>query len=80
MDKTSSWWPQHHHWQSSGIDVRYWSSACESWFQRRLGALRDKGYTVRQGKEWGNALKLFKETVRLVKRNEQISLNFIHSL
>ena len=80
MDKTSSWWPQHFQWQDSGIDVRYWSSSCETWFQRRIEALRNKGYTVRQGKEWGNSLKLFKETIRLVKRNEQISLKFIHSL
>ncbi|TFK79266.1 hypothetical protein K466DRAFT_442732, partial [Polyporus arcularius HHB13444] len=31
-----SWWPKDSMWANSGLDVRYWSSACEDWFQQRL--------------------------------------------
>ena len=80
MDKSSSWWPQHHQWLDSGADVRYWTSANENWYQTRIQQLRDSHYSVRQGREWLNSLRFFKGTNRFVKRNEQNSSTFINSL
>ena len=37
----TSWWPSDLVWASSGLNVGYWSSSCEEWFQRCLDALND---------------------------------------
>ncbi|KAF8224556.1 hypothetical protein L208DRAFT_1310707 [Tricholoma matsutake] len=28
-----SWWPKHSTWQKSGMNVRYWTPDCETWYQ-----------------------------------------------
>ncbi|KAG1889264.1 hypothetical protein F4604DRAFT_2015519 [Suillus subluteus] len=36
-----SWWPQPNAWNTSGLNVGFWSACCEDWFQGRLGNLRE---------------------------------------
>ncbi|KAG2109495.1 hypothetical protein BD769DRAFT_1365361 [Suillus cothurnatus] len=31
-----SWWPRPQAWAGSGLDMGFWSSQCEDWFQKRL--------------------------------------------
>ncbi|KAG2102302.1 hypothetical protein BD769DRAFT_1304521, partial [Suillus cothurnatus] len=35
MDKVS-WWPRPQAWAASGLNVGFWSTRCEEWFQKRL--------------------------------------------
>ncbi|KAG2053383.1 hypothetical protein BDR06DRAFT_886092 [Suillus hirtellus] len=35
-----SWWPRPQAWAASGLNVGFWSSRCESWFQLHLGNIR----------------------------------------
>ncbi|KAG2062975.1 hypothetical protein BDR04DRAFT_944128, partial [Suillus decipiens] len=35
-----SWWPRPQSWVTSGLNVGFWSSTCESWFKRRLENIR----------------------------------------
>lgn len=80
--KESSWWPQMHRWNYGGRNVGLWTTACESWFRRRLNGLNTpgKGYDVRSSSDWVKALNLYKDTTRMIKRNEENSHNFLLSL
>ncbi|KAG1812799.1 uncharacterized protein BJ212DRAFT_1276213 [Suillus subaureus] len=35
-----SWWPRPQAWAASGLNVGFWSSQCESWFQSCLDNIR----------------------------------------
>ena len=47
------------------MDVGYWSSDNEAWYQKRLDLIRDCGQNGRRlcmtANQWRNALKYFKE-------------------
>lgn len=81
-DRQSSWWPQLQRWDNSRINVRAWTSACETWFQNRLSGLTngDTKYSVRGAGQWRQALTLFKHTNRLIDRNERNSHVLLLSL
>ncbi|KAG1789902.1 uncharacterized protein HD556DRAFT_1243200 [Suillus plorans] len=36
-----SWWPRPQAWATSGLNVGFWSTRCEHWFQKRLDNIRD---------------------------------------
>lgn len=82
LDREVSWWPQLHRWNTSNIHVLYWSSYCESWFRIRQEGQKqsDNRYIVRSASEWSQALKMYKETDKLVKNNERNSLQFLQSI
>ena len=52
----SSWWPKHSVWMNSGLNVGYWSPACENWFQLRLDTIRAGTARLRTSTEWKAAL------------------------
>ncbi|KAG1722613.1 hypothetical protein EDB19DRAFT_1645694 [Suillus lakei] len=35
-----SWWPRPQAWSVSGLNVGFWSSQCEAWFQLRLNNIQ----------------------------------------
>ena len=57
------------------MDVGYWSSDNEAWYQKRLHLIRDCGQNGRclcmTANQWRNALKYFKETGKVVAANQQ---------
>ena len=57
------------------MDVGYWSSDNEAWYQKRLDQIRDCGQNGRRlcmtANQWRNALKYFKETGKVVAANQQ---------
>jgi hypothetical protein len=60
--KQVSWWPKHATWEGCGLDVGYWSSSCETWFQNRLRGIRNGTANPRTAREWKNALSYQKQT------------------
>ncbi|KAG2141207.1 uncharacterized protein EDB93DRAFT_1089504 [Suillus bovinus] len=36
-----SWWPRPQAWATSGLNVGFWSTQCEQWFQKHLDNIRD---------------------------------------
>ncbi|THH14954.1 hypothetical protein EW146_g5451 [Bondarzewia mesenterica] len=73
-----SWWPQHKTWCESGLDVGYWSSLCEDWFQNRLSQIRDNWATLRSAREWRSSLRFrSKETRQLEDANERAARNYL---
>ncbi|KAG1729430.1 hypothetical protein EDB19DRAFT_1583022, partial [Suillus lakei] len=40
MDKVS-WWPRPQAWAASGLNVGFWSTRCEEWFQKHLDNIQE---------------------------------------
>ncbi len=55
--KDLSWWPKASTWETCGLNVRYWSPACEEWFQRRLASIRSGEITLMNATEWKSSLR-----------------------
>ena len=57
------------------MDVGYWSSDNEAWYQKQLDLIRDCGQNghclCMTTNQWQNALKYFKETGKVVAANQQ---------
>ena len=57
------------------MDVGYWLSDNEAWYQKRLDQIRDCGTRGRDlcitASRWRNTLKYFKETGKVVAANQQ---------
>ncbi|KIM61759.1 hypothetical protein SCLCIDRAFT_25569 [Scleroderma citrinum Foug A] len=70
-----SWWPKQSTWEGSGLDVGYWSSDDEAWYQKRLELIRNCGtdsqHLCMNATQWRNTLKYYKETTRTVAANRQ---------
>ena len=70
-----SWWPKQSMWEGSGLDVGYWLSDDEAWYQKRLELIRNCGTDGRRlcmnATQWQNTLKYYKETARTVAANRQ---------
>jgi hypothetical protein len=58
----SSWWPKQSVWKTSGLNVGYWSVGCETWFKKRLDAIRNGTARLRTSAEWRSSLKFWRGT------------------
>ncbi|KAL6299808.1 hypothetical protein BKA93DRAFT_715937, partial [Sparassis latifolia] len=47
-----SWWPSPDIWKSCGLDVGYWTSGAEAWFQKRLEEMKTGKATVESQGSW----------------------------
>lgn len=55
-----SWWPKQSTWEASGLNVGYWSSGAEDWYQRRLHAIRNNVQPPYNASKWASNLKFLK--------------------
>ncbi|KAK7684320.1 hypothetical protein QCA50_012644 [Cerrena zonata] len=61
---TYTWWPTPTIWNSSGLNVGYWTRGCEVWFQDILQKIREgKHYPLSQS-QWRKILRRHTKTVR----------------
>ncbi|KIJ45384.1 hypothetical protein M422DRAFT_166875 [Sphaerobolus stellatus SS14] len=51
-----SWWPKPNIWRHSGLDVGYWSSGCEKWFQDRKERIRKGDARLKSTEAWRSSL------------------------
>ena len=74
----SSWWPKHSAWMNSGLNVGYWSPACEDWFQRRLDSIRTGTARLRTSTEWKVALKFWRQTAPFINNSRHTAATYLH--
>lgn len=73
-----SWWPKPAAWNRSGLNIGYWSSDCEEWYQNRLSEIRSQKADPRSHAKWKHALRLGRRSVRqVVDVNEQQAKNWL---
>lgn len=72
-----SWWPKPNAWESSGLNVGYWSPDAERWFQMRLKAIRNGTAKLRRATEWKESMKLEKKSRDLTRANQTAAALFL---
>ncbi|KAG2118592.1 hypothetical protein DEU56DRAFT_918752 [Suillus clintonianus] len=83
-----SWWPRPQAWAASGLNVGFWSSRCESWFQLCLGNIRQGVSRERlkftndangpmTGSQWKGSLKFNAGTSKMMKNVNAASCSFL---
>ncbi|KAG1725147.1 uncharacterized protein EDB91DRAFT_1062411 [Suillus paluster] len=82
------YWPRPQVWTASGLNVGFWSGRCESWFQSRLGNIRQGVSQERHkftndangpmtGKQWKGSLKFNPGTSKMMKNVDAACCSFL---
>ncbi|KAK7029036.1 hypothetical protein VNI00_014746 [Paramarasmius palmivorus] len=72
-----SWWPKPNSWRVSGLNVGYWSSAAEVWFQARLKQIESGSATLYNGRGWKDCIKYVRRSNEIAARNENLADQFL---
>jgi hypothetical protein len=75
-----SWWPRPAAWNKSGLNVGYWTPACEAWFQNRKTQIAEGTARLLTGSQWKSSMRLFSQSKGLVEINRNASVSFIKLL
>lgn len=67
--KDFSWWPKQSTWEASGMNVGFWSSVAEHWFQLHLSSILQGKAKPLTASKWKDALKLEKPTMGKMVRS-----------
>ncbi|KAF8587769.1 hypothetical protein K439DRAFT_1337122, partial [Ramaria rubella] len=75
-----SWWPKHSQWAACGLNMGYWTSSCEVWFQIQLEEICQGKAVLRNGGGW-SALKFQRpHSHRLKHSNRHAASAYFDSL
>jgi len=71
-----SWWPKQSTWEGSGLDVGYWSTDNEVWFQKHLKVIHNYNglgpALCYSAAEWRNKLKYHRAN-KIVGRSKDVA-------
>jgi hypothetical protein len=62
---------------SRGLDVGYWTSGCEAWFQKRLASIKSNNAQPFTAAQWKSNLKFNTRTPKLVDMNMWAARRFM---
>jgi hypothetical protein len=72
-----SWWPKQSVWELCGLNVGYWSSDCEVWFQSHLTSIHQGDAVLKSSREWRKCLALTKDAPRLARAMVKVADAYI---
>jgi hypothetical protein len=72
-----SWWLKPAMWETSGLNIGYWSEDCERWFLSYLDKCRTGVAELRKPSEWRHMIKFSKPVMRLTQKNDQFAGEFL---
>lgn len=80
---TISWWPKANVWETSGLNLGYWTPTAEKWFLRRLTRLHNGTEQAKERakgtKPWKKSVKYDGRTKDLVQCNRSLAERFIET-
>ncbi|KAJ7430087.1 hypothetical protein B0H11DRAFT_1765721 [Mycena galericulata] len=74
---TRSWWPRPSAWESSALNVGWWTPSCEAWFQKRLETLQAGTGTLVSHADWRHNLKLERKCGTYVDATERCAASML---
>ncbi|SJL15608.1 uncharacterized protein ARMOST_19111 [Armillaria ostoyae] len=75
-----SWFPKPAAWATSGLNVGFWTSDCESWYQKRLQENMSESAVLRSTNQWRHSLRFLKRSQRVAETNEKLASLFLNSI
>lgn len=73
-----SWWPKTTTWETSPMDVGYWTDYAENWFSQRLSQYRVGEGTLKNAREWRDNLRQASVSGKTHQMLELASENFLY--
>ncbi|KAK7064753.1 hypothetical protein R3P38DRAFT_2826235 [Favolaschia claudopus] len=70
---TVSWWPKPANFATSGLNLGWWSPACEHWYQRRLEQIANENVSLSTAAAWKHNLKYDRQVPGYVAGVERCS-------
>ncbi|KAJ3859441.1 hypothetical protein EV359DRAFT_50836 [Lentinula novae-zelandiae] len=76
-----SWWPRPISWKSSGLNVGYWSSDAENWFQSHMKGILETPGSVKplSNNQWRSVLKFNTDSPKLSHKNDLLAAEYLRS-
>ncbi|KAJ6540100.1 hypothetical protein B0H10DRAFT_1822927 [Mycena sp. CBHHK59/15] len=75
--KSISWWPKPNAFNSSGLNIGWWSPDCERWFQKRLADIEKDQATLHTASEWKRVIRFKQKSREVSLANDKISAIFL---
>ncbi len=72
-----SWFPKDASWRGCGMDVGFWSSDAETWYQRRVVRYLGGEFKCENQTEWKRSLKLWRDAPKTSAALEKASEEFL---
>ncbi|PBK83280.1 hypothetical protein ARMGADRAFT_945059 [Armillaria gallica] len=72
-----SWFPKNASWRGCGMDVGFWSSDAETWYQRRVARYLGGDFKCENQTEWKRSLKLWRDAPKTSAALEKASQEFL---
>src|ERR1700722_1053446 len=73
-----SWWPKPSAWLVSALNVGYWSKDCESWFLKRLVAIKNGEADLKSPSQWKHSIKFTKTSLLAAQANDRLASSALH--
>ncbi|KAF7372360.1 hypothetical protein MVEN_00096300 [Mycena venus] len=74
---TISWWPRPVYFEKSGLNVGWWSPACEAFYQRRLSQINHGDATLCTQGQWKNNMKFDSKVPAYIKGAERCAAQIL---
>ncbi|TFK73105.1 hypothetical protein BDN72DRAFT_762135 [Pluteus cervinus] len=72
-----SWWPKQSAWDSSGLNLGYWTPDCEDWYQHRLSQIRADKAELRSATQWQKSMNQQKKSRQVRQSNRECASKFL---
>ncbi|KAF8166799.1 hypothetical protein K438DRAFT_1616543 [Mycena galopus ATCC 62051] len=72
-----SWWPKPNAFDSSGMNIGWWSPDCEHWFQQRLAQIKSGQALLNKQADWKRFIRFYQKTRQVAESNEKIAAEFL---
>ncbi|KAJ7740778.1 hypothetical protein B0H14DRAFT_2989860 [Mycena olivaceomarginata] len=77
---TISWWPRPIYFEKSGLNVGWWSPACEDFYQKRLKQIARGDATLPTQGEWKNNMKFDSKVPAYIESAERCAAQVLRVL
>ncbi|KAL0062227.1 hypothetical protein AAF712_010909 [Marasmius tenuissimus] len=74
-----SWFPRPGAFNSSNLNVGFWSKDCEKWYQHRVRNSRSQRADALGGRRWRGAVQFNSLVPKIVKENRSLARTFLES-
>ncbi|KAJ7437513.1 hypothetical protein FB451DRAFT_1152562 [Mycena latifolia] len=75
-----SWWPTPSSFKASGLNIGWWSPACEEWLQKRLDDIKNGKADLKTQKEWTSNIRFFAACRKVGHANEDLAAEYLSHL
>ncbi|KAK0230328.1 hypothetical protein IW262DRAFT_1453227 [Armillaria fumosa] len=74
------WFPKPAAWETSGLNIGFWSSDCELWYQGHLNEINSPDPVLWTTNQWRHSLWFLKQSQKVAQVNERLAAEYLQSI